>query len=115
MTLYKCVLIIRSDLKMTKGKAIAQCGHAIVNMMNEAKQSKIQQWIECGEKIVTLKAPSIETIYNINSISLRKGVYSHIVCDAGRTQVKKGTETVCIIGPEKEEIIDKWTSVLKLY
>jgi PTH2 family peptidyl-tRNA hydrolase len=115
MALYKCVLLVRSDLKMTKGKVIAQCGHGIVSMMNEAKQNKIQQWMECGEKIVTLKIPSIDSMRNIHSISTRKKVYSHIVQDAGRTQVEAGTETVCIIGPEKEEIIDKWTHGLKLY
>ena len=33
--MYKCILLIRNDIKMSKGKVIVQCGHAIVNMMND--------------------------------------------------------------------------------
>jgi len=112
--MYKCVILIREDLKMSKGKVIAQCGHAIVNMMKHSNKQKQRKWIQNGEKIVTLKISKLNDIKEIvNEINSK--IFTHIVVDAGRTEIEPNTETVCIIGPEEENIINYYTSHLKLY
>ncbi len=113
--MYKCILLIRNDIKMSKGKVIAQCGHAIVNMMNDINKKTKKEWMNQGEKIVSVKAPTIDDIYQIQDICKKNKIYSYIVRDAGKTQVNPDTETVCIIGPEKEDILNQFTNHLKLY
>jgi len=113
--MYKCAILVRSDLKMSKGKVIAQSGHAIVNTMCNSSQSKINSWMECGETIVTLKINNIKTMQTIYEIAQRKNVYSHIVTDAGHTEIAPGTQTVCVLGPDTETKINKLISQLKLY
>ena len=53
----KMVLVVRSDLKMGKGKAAAQCSHAAVGAYKSAKKSSpsiLRMWERNGQpKIVT--------------------------------------------------------------
>ena len=112
---YKCVIIINKSAKMTSGKVIAQAGHAIVHMMSHADKKKITKWRNCGEKIVSLVATDLEMMCDLCSIADFNKVYTHIVTDAGRTQVAPGTATVCIIGPDTEARVEQITKGLKLY
>lgn len=43
------------------------------------------------------------------------GLLANIIKDAGHTQVKPGSRTVCAIGPGPAELIDQITSHLKLF
>jgi len=113
--MYKCILLIRTDLKMTKGKVVAQCGHAIVNMMQNASLKNKKPWMNNGEKMISLKVNSLEQMHELHNNCIKNNIFSHIVTDAGRTQVDPGTETVCILGPEKEDVLDKYVDSLKLY
>lgn len=43
------------------------------------------------------------------------GLLTNIIQDAGHTQVKPGSRTVCAIGPGSAELIDQVTGHLKLF
>lgn len=113
--MYKCVVIIRNDLKISKGKVIAQTSHGIVNMILNCNKNKISNWRDNGEKIVSVKVNDITTMLKVIEISERKGVYNYMVVDAGHTEVQPNTPTVCIIGPDTDTKIEKLTGQLKLY
>jgi PTH2 family peptidyl-tRNA hydrolase len=61
---YKMVLVIRTDLKMTKGKVAAQCSHATLAAYKACmKGSKSQldwlrRWEADGQAKITLKVDS---------------------------------------------------------
>ena len=113
--MYKCVILVRMDLKMSRGKVVAQAGHGIVSAVMNSSREKLHEWMECGEKIVTLKVNNMKTMQTIHDIAIRKNVYSHIVTDAGHTEVAPGTQTICVIGPDIDTKIDKLTGQLKLF
>ena len=111
-----CVLV-RDDLKMSKGKVLAQVSHTIVDATVKAyTQSQLFfKWRADGEKIVILKVPDEKTLMCIMNIAERKGVNCGYTVDAGLTEVLPGTKTVGFVGPNFEDKVDKLTGQLKLY
>ena len=110
-------ILIRTDIKMSKGKVLAQVGHTMVDATIKAytKTTLFYKWQADGEKIVVLKVPNLKTLDTIINIAERKGVHSGKVIDAGLTEVSPGTITVGYVGPDYEDKIDKLIGQLKLY
>lgn len=54
---YKLVLVIRTDLKMGKGKIAAQCAHAAVAAYKTATKYPefLHAWEKCGQAKITVK------------------------------------------------------------
>lgn len=111
----KCVIVVRTDLKMTKGKVISQSGHAIVQMMEMGNKKKIKEWIDEGEAIITVKAKNEKTFDFICQQAKKYNVFYYVVEDAGCTQVTYGSRTVCLLGPDTSEKMNKISGQLKLY
>lgn len=111
---YSCAILVRKDLPMTKGKIVAQCGHAIVQAITNISQDKLQLWRNDGEKIVVLQVPNLSTMEFTNTHAHKKNIFSHIVIDAGHTQIPENTSTVCIIGPDTHDKIHTITKQYKL-
>ena len=114
---FKMCVLVRDDLKMSKGKVLAQVSHTIVDATVKAyTQSQLFfKWRADGEKIVILKVPDEKTLMYIMNISERKGVNCGYTVDAGLTEVLPGTKTVGFVGPNFEDKVDKLTGQLKLY
>ena len=114
---FKMVILIRKDIKMSKGKVLAQVGHAVVEATIKAytKTTLFYKWQADGEKIVILKVPNEKTLDTIMTIADRKDVHNGKVIDAGLTEVSPGTTTVGYVGPDYNDKIDKLTRQLKLY
>ncbi len=113
----KQVIILRSDLEMSKGKMVAQGAHASLMSYFEAekKDSSIAKaWIESGEKKIVLKVSSEEALEKLYAAFQYKGVPCALVSDAGLTELPPGTKTALGIGPWKSEEIDAFTKSLKL-
>lgn len=113
----KLVMLVRTDIKMTRGKACAQCSHAAVRACQVAHRyapQKLRAWLSQGQKKITLKVTEQEL-----SSLLDKLHQTDIICgriqDAGHTQVDPGTVTVGFVGPWDEAELDKITGHLKLY
>lgn len=113
----KQVILVRTDIKMGKGKLAAQVAHASIQCFYITLSKKpgiAHQWIKEGQKKVVLKVPDYRSALDRYEKAVRNGIIACIVYDAGHTQLEPGTLTTVGIGPDKEELIDYITGDLKL-
>ena len=110
----KQVIVIRNDLKMSKGKTAAQACHGCLGSYKKANSNKIKEWEVEGEKKVIVKVNTLEELFEIKELAKRNNIPNYMVKDAGRTELPGGTITCLGIGPDDDEIIDKVTQDLKL-
>lgn len=114
----KMVLVVRNDLKMTKGKAAAQCSHATLAAYKQAKRKNpesLRLWECSGQPKVTLKCESEEALLTMLAQARSLGLVSAVIADAGRTQIAPGSKTVLAVGPAPGSQVDEVTGHLKLY
>lgn len=114
---YKVVVLVRTDIKMSKGKTAAQVAHAAVSCALQAvkkHQTVFSEWNSGGQKVVALKVGSKEELFGFKAAAEAQGIITGLVQDAGRTEVEPGTVTCMGIGPEKESVIDKLTGGLTM-
>jgi len=114
----KMVLIVRTDLGMTKGKAAAQCAHAALGCYKKAVKSNaaaLEAWEKTGQAKICLKIDNAEAMMDLATKARENGIAWSVVRDAGRTQVEAGSLTVLGIGPADVNDIDQITGHLKLY
>ncbi len=110
----KQVIVMRSDLNMSRGKLAAQACHASLGSFKKTEDSKLRKWEEEGEKKVVVKVNELSTLYEIYEIAKKSGTATYLVKDAGHTELASSTVTCLGIGPDEDEKIDKLTGDLKL-
>ncbi|KAF2726685.1 PTH2-domain-containing protein [Polyplosphaeria fusca] len=115
----KLVLVVRTDLGMTKGKIAAQCGHATLacykHFLRASPDSPIlKRWERYGQMKVALRVESEEGLQTLHAQAISLGLCAHIIHDAGRTQIASGSATVLGIGPAPKSMVDAVTGTLKL-
>ncbi|MCC6013083.1 MAG: peptidyl-tRNA hydrolase Pth2 [Candidatus Verstraetearchaeota archaeon] len=113
----KQAIIVRKDIKMSKGKIAAQVAHAAVSSYIETcklKKEWAEKWIEEGQKKVVLKVNSLNELIEIKNKAEKEGIPNSLIIDAGLTEVEPGTITCLGIGPAPCELIDKIIAHLKL-
>ena len=64
-------------------------------------------------KKVTLKVANQKDLYKYAQDAKDSGLVTAIISDAGMTELKPGTTTVCAIGPDKDDKIDQVTGKLQ--
>ena len=127
----KQVILIRKDLKMRRGKEIAQGSHASMDFLVEPlreqiKSDKIQitlelnsaekQWITLGMAKICLQVSSEAELLEFHRKAQDHGLKSHLIRDSGRTEFHgEATYTACAIGPADSAMIDQVTAGLTLY
>jgi PTH2 family peptidyl-tRNA hydrolase len=110
----KQAIIIRTDLKMGKGKIASQCSHAsIAAFLNASKEDK-EEWVSGGMKKIILKASGEKELMNLFKEAKKEKLPSELIRDAGLTQIEPGSMTALGIGPAEDGKIDKITGKLKL-
>lgn len=112
--MYKQVIVVRSDLKLSKGKTAAQCAHASLEAYKKADKKIIEMWNMEGEKKVILKAKNLKELLLLKEKCELLKMPHALISDAGLTETKPGTITALGIGPHKDEIINKVTGSLPL-
>ncbi len=115
---YKQVILVRTDIEMSKGKLAVQVAHASVSALLEAlKQRKewVEEWLKEGQKKVVLKVANLRELVSFYEEAKKSGLPVSIIADAGLTELPEGTVTTVGIGPAPEELIDKITGSLKLF
>ncbi|XP_042298486.1 peptidyl-tRNA hydrolase 2, mitochondrial [Sceloporus undulatus] len=115
---FKMVMVVRTDLKMGKGKVAAQCAHAAVSAYKQLQRRNpelLRQWEYCGQPKVVVKAPDEETLAQLLAEAKGLGLSVSLIQDAGRTQIAPGSRTVLGIGPGPADIVDRVSGHLKLY
>ncbi|KAH0543944.1 hypothetical protein FGG08_001845 [Glutinoglossum americanum] len=138
----KLVLIVRTDLGMTRGEYIAlalfssaptryppltiasppgkmaaQCSHATLACYKALLKSGsplLRRWERQGQAKVALQVKSEEDLELLQAQAVSLGIVAQVVHDAGRTQIAAGSATVLGIGPAPKSVIDQVTGSLKL-
>ncbi len=110
--MYKQAIVIRKDIKMSKGKMCSQAAHASISAALRSKH--FVQWERDGQKKVVLVAQNLEHMIDMHRRCDKLKISHALVSDAGRTEIEPGTITALGIGPDKEEKINKVTGSLAL-
>ncbi|KAG8978140.1 hypothetical protein FRC05_011256 [Tulasnella sp. 425] len=98
----KMVLVVRSDLGMTKGKIAAQCGHATLacyKTLQKSNPALLAHWERIGQAKVALRCDSEEELLLLQATAQSLNLCARTIRDAGRTQIAAGSTTVLGIGP----------------
>lgn len=114
---HKMVLCVRRDLKMGKGKIAAQCGHATLGAYKKSVKRNpeaIAAWEEYGQTKITLIIQDEAEMLQLSADAKKAGLVSHIVIDAGHTQVDPMSKTVLAIGPAPKPLVNTVTGHLRL-
>lgn len=134
----KQVIVLRTDLKNTKGekirtgKYIAQACHASMGVLTKYSQitvrktsinidktvsspENILKWFEEGFTKVCLKCNSEEELLQLYNQAENAGLLTQLITDSGFTEFDKPTNTCIAIGPDLSEEIDKITGHLNLF
>ncbi len=110
----KQVILVRQDLKLSKGKLAAQVAHASVEAVLKSPKDKIEEWRQEGMKKVVLKVQNEDELIKYKKIAGQNKLINALIIDAGRTELPPSTKTCLAIGPDDEEKIDKLTANLKM-
>ncbi|MDD7424234.1 MAG: peptidyl-tRNA hydrolase Pth2 [Candidatus Methanomethylophilaceae archaeon] len=113
----KMVIVVRADLKLSKGKTAAQAAHAAVNCAFASKKKDprtFDKWFAEGQKKVVLKVQDLKQLYEIKAMADASGLVNSLITDAGRTEIEPGTVTCLGIGPSMDSMLDKITGDLSM-
>ncbi|KAI2625555.1 PTH2-domain-containing protein [Xylaria nigripes] len=121
----KLVLVVRTDLGMTKGKIAAQCSHATLACYktlskgasrepNSAEAKILKRWERLGQAKIAVQVKSQDEMLTLMAKARSLGITAEVIQDAGRTQIDPGSLTVLGVGPAPKSLVDQVTGGLKL-
>lgn len=122
----KQVIVMRHDLKMRRGKQIAQGAHASMAFLTRRLQSRTtigmddfspneQTWILGSFAKVCVRCNSEEELVAIYDKAIESLLEVHLITDNGRTEFHgQPTRTCLAIGPDDAAKIDQVTGHLEL-
>ncbi|KAI2473369.1 PTH2-domain-containing protein [Annulohypoxylon bovei var. microspora] len=121
----KLVLVVRTDLGMTKGKIAAQCSHATLacykTLTKAASRNPsspeaklLQRWERRGQAKIAVQVKSEDELLELMGKARSLGITAEVIQDAGRTQIDPGSLTVLGVGPAPKSLVDRITGGLKL-
>ena len=124
----KQVIVIRRDLRMRRGKEIAQGAHAstawlaerVIQGMNPAGSVELSEaeraWLDSSFRKVTVKVGSEAELLAVYEKALEAGLVTHLITDRGLTEFGGVPTRTCLaIGPDYDDLIDPVTGDLELY
>ena len=114
---YKQVIVMRTDIKMSKGKIAAQAGHAAVSASEYARKNRPQwwtPWINEGQCKIAVKVKSEQEICELERKARNAGLPVVLIVDRGLTEIPPNTTTCLGIGPAPANIVDTITGKLSL-
>lgn len=127
----KQVIVIRRDLKMRRGKEIAQGSHASTAWLSAAVLSAIDPilrtgtvaidpvallWLRTSNRKITVQVQSEAELVELHEAALALGLKSHLIRDSGKTEFGGvATLTALAIGPDVAESVDQVTGHLAIY
>lgn len=113
----KQVILVRTDIRMSRGKLAAQVAHAAVAAAFETyrlRREWFEEWFNEGQKKVVLKGGAEEDLLFYYNKAKSMGLPAVVIRDAGHTELPPGTLTTVGIGPAPSEFVDRITGSLKL-
>lgn len=118
---FKMVFVVNKELDMGVGKQCAQVAHAAVglysdiltNDMSGENQVKIIQWQSGGAKKIVCRGDNTAHLISLQEQAKAANLPSHLVRDAGHTQIPAGSTTVLAVFGSSSDL-DKVTGSLRL-
>jgi PTH2 family peptidyl-tRNA hydrolase len=110
----KLVVVVRNDIKMSKGKLAVQVAHAAVECALDSSKERTEHWRREGAKKIAVKASDLQALFELKERADRSGIVCYLVCDRGLTEFKEPTITCLGLGPDDDEVLDRLTGGLKL-
>jgi peptidyl-tRNA hydrolase, PTH2 family len=127
----KQVIVIRRDLRMRRGKEIAQGAHAatawladrVLNTLSPERpvdhvvlSPAERAWLRSSFRKVTVKVNSDEELVAVYQKALDAGLVVHLITDRGLTEFGGiPTRTCLAVGPDWDDLVDPVTGDLELY
>jgi PTH2 family peptidyl-tRNA hydrolase len=114
---YKQVIVIRTDLRMGKGKIAAQASHAAVSGVEEARKRHrawLNDWLDEGQRKVVVKVNDEADLLQLKEQAAKMRLPCALIYDRGLTQLPPNTLTCISIGPAPNDQVDKITGKLPL-
>lgn len=111
--MHKQVIVLRRDLSMSRGKYIAQGAHASLGAYESASNDIIDAWKDEGQKKIALGVDGREALESLVREAQARDLPTHLVHDAGQTELAPGTMTALGIGPGNQTDIDAVTGELE--
>ncbi len=114
---YKMVIVVRTDIKMSKGKIAAQAGHAAVSASEYARKNRPEwwnPWINEGQCKIAVKAKSEQEILELERRARNAKRPAALIVDRGLTEIPPNTTTCLGIGPAPADKVDAITGKLSL-
>lgn len=128
----KQVIVMRSDLKMRRGKECAQAAHAAMSFLSKRLQQTMtvdlpdlhvafltqpqRLWLGGSFRKVTVRVHSEDQLMEIHDKAEIAGLEVHLITDSGITEFHGIPTPTCLaIGPDYDERIDPVTGNLELY
>ncbi len=115
---FKQAIVVRTDIKMSKGKLASQVAHAAVEAVLDALEHGMSEWVTAwrsqGAKKVVLKASNEQELLDLYAKARKDGLPAALIRDAGRTELPPNTLTCIAIGPAPAKKVDKITGRLRL-
>lgn len=116
-------IVLRGDLRMSAGKAMAQVGHGVDAIHLAASgadagllirlgaavpawraSGRYGEWVGAGDrKKVVLASPSLPALEALQETLERRGVAFCVIMDAGHTELPPGTVTGLVILPTERD------------
>ena len=128
----KQVIVIRRDLRMRRGKEIAQGAHASTAWLRQrvlqggltpagvaehVPLSAVElDWLRTSNRKVTVKVGSEADLLAVYEKARQAGLMAHLITDGGLTEFGGVPTRTCLaIGPDYDDRIDPVTGDLELY
>jgi PTH2 family peptidyl-tRNA hydrolase len=127
----KQVIVIRRDLRMRRGKEIAQGAHASMAWLRQrimphltpagrADQVRFSAaervWLDVSMRKVTVKVGSEQELLDVYDKALAAGLVVEMITDRGLTEFGGVPTRTCLaVGPDYDDLIDPVTGDLELY
>ena len=127
----KQVIVIRRDLRMRRGKEIAQGAHASMAWLRQRLMPQLtlagvadqvmfseaeRVWLEGSLRKVTVKVGSEAELLAVYDKALESGVLVHLITDRGLTEFGGTSTRTCLaVGPDYDNRVDPVTGDLELY
>jgi PTH2 family peptidyl-tRNA hydrolase len=127
----KQVIVIRRDLRMRRGKEIAQGAHAASawladrviqdlwpneDVAHRSVTTAQRSWLASSFRKVTVKVNSEEELIAVYAKALDAGLEVHLITDRGLTEFGGVPTRTCLaVGPDYDDLIDPVTGDLELY
>jgi peptidyl-tRNA hydrolase, PTH2 family len=112
----KQIIVMRKDLKMPQGKAIAQGAHASMKAtLLHMDDPRVKEWLSGQFTKIAVGVNSEEELLQVYGAAKQAGLIAELITDSGLTVFNGVPTNTCIaVGPDTHENLQPITGHLKL-